>query len=432
MKFDKRFVFVASLVLGLGMGLTACSDDDDSDSSKECTVNADCKDKAKPVCSADGKCIAKADEGDKKDDGAECKAADECKSGKCEDGKCAAASTGGCKKHADCTDAATPVCNVAGVCVAEKGAACPEDGKCGENEHCDRINSVCVPNKIKLETCGNKTRDDGEFCDKDASGSAIFADDAAATCENYLKADGKDPSLYEYATDGKPGCSSDCNSYAKGNCDAKLKTCGDGNVTGDEKCDVVDGKTVVSDGKGGTREATCEDQSSQKFAAGTYTGTPVCNDSCTGLNEGSCTVNSGGGDTPGEEVNGIKSCKVTKLEPSEDGKNIVATATVSAVEGATLKGAIVCGSAETYGLSISNAKDYLFDVAEDGTMNPERSDLAVGTYKCVVVVQDMNQKDKLDTNTAAICSDSGVVSSGKTLGGTKMTGVSAATEIVLK
>lgn len=59
MKLDKRFILAASLVLGLGLGFQACSDDDDSsdEAKTECKVNTDCKDKAKPVCTA-GKCVA--------------------------------------------------------------------------------------------------------------------------------------------------------------------------------------------------------------------------------------------------------------------------------------------------------------------------------------------------------------------------------------
>lgn len=54
-----KILFAVALA-AMSFSVAACSDDNDNSSAKECTTNADCKsDASKPVCSKEGKCVAK-------------------------------------------------------------------------------------------------------------------------------------------------------------------------------------------------------------------------------------------------------------------------------------------------------------------------------------------------------------------------------------
>ena len=60
---DIRILFAVALAT-MSFSVTACSDDDGGDkgnpaTQKECTADKDCKDASKPVCSKEGKCVAK-------------------------------------------------------------------------------------------------------------------------------------------------------------------------------------------------------------------------------------------------------------------------------------------------------------------------------------------------------------------------------------
>ena len=60
---DIKILFAVALA-AMSFSVTACSDDDGGDkgnpaTQKECTADKDCKDASKPVCSKEGKCVAK-------------------------------------------------------------------------------------------------------------------------------------------------------------------------------------------------------------------------------------------------------------------------------------------------------------------------------------------------------------------------------------
>lgn len=64
---DIKILFAVALA-AMSFSVTACSDDDGGDkgnpaTQKECTADKDCKDASKPVCSKEGKCVAKSSSG---------------------------------------------------------------------------------------------------------------------------------------------------------------------------------------------------------------------------------------------------------------------------------------------------------------------------------------------------------------------------------
>ena len=232
MKLDKRFILAASLVLGLGLGFQACSDDDDSsdEAKTECKVNTDCKDKAKPVCTA-GKCVAETptDTNACKDktEGADCGEGKTCQKGTDDKLECKAKTTGGdttkeCYKSINCsTD--KPICSE-GKCIAAADAkACTKTEECGADQFCK--DGKCE-DKAKPATCRNKALDDKEICDIDKSGNAIFATGKEITCQQFFD---MNPDNYPAGTvakdGGKPGCSDDCLAYKKGTCEVANSTC---------------------------------------------------------------------------------------------------------------------------------------------------------------------------------------------------------------
>lgn len=290
MKLDKRFILAASLVLGLGLGFQACSDDDDSsdEAKTECKVNTDCKDKAKPVCTA-GKCVAETptDTNACKDktEGADCGEGKTCQKGADDKLECKAKTTGGdttkeCYKSINCsTD--KPICSE-GKCIAAADAkACTKTEECGADQFCK--DGKCE-DKAKPATCRNKALDDKEICDIDKSGNAIFATGKEITCQQFFD---MNPDNYPAGTvakdGGKPGCSDDCLAYKKGTCEVANSTCKDGNWDEGEKCEIIDNKTMVKDGEN-IREATCNDY---KKDSG-MTGMPGCSKDCKGFSKGTC------------------------------------------------------------------------------------------------------------------------------------------------
>lgn len=441
MKLDKRFILAASLVLGLGLGFQACSDDDDSsdEAKTECKVNTDCKDKAKPVCTA-GKCVAETptDTNACKDktEGADCGEGKTCQKGADDKLECKAKTTGGdttkeCYKSINCsTD--KPICSE-GKCIAAADAkACTKTEECGADQFCK--DGKCE-DKAKPATCRNKALDDKEICDIDKSGNAIFATGKEITCQQFFD---MNPDNYPAGTvakdGGKPGCSDDCLAYKKGTCEVANSTCKDGNWDEGEKCEIIDNKTMVKDGEN-IREATCNDY---KKDSG-MTGMPGCSKDCKGFSKGTCGEE--GGDQPAPTaINGIKSCKVNELSfvtADGDNKNKIMGKVTVVTENAetTVKGAVLCEKADAdtkYGSMISAGKDLVADAVEGVVTSYTKAYTAAdnGAYKCVVVVQDASVEG-LKTEKAVICSDTGAIVDGSKQGGTKVADIPNAKDITV-
>lgn len=441
MKLDKRFILAASLVLGLGLGFQACSDDDDSsdEAKTECKVNTDCKDKAKPVCTA-GKCVAETPTDtnackDKKE-GADCGEGKTCQKGADDKLECKAKTTGGdttkeCYKSINCsTD--KPICSE-GKCIAAADAkACTKTEECGADQFCK--DGKCE-DKAKPATCRNKALDDKEICDIDKSGNAIFATGKEITCQQFFD---MNPDNYPAGTvakdGGKPGCSDDCLAYKKGTCEVANSTCKDGNWDEGEKCEIIDNKTMVKDGEN-IREATCNDY---KKDSG-MTGMPGCSKDCKGFSKGTCGEE--GGDQPAPTaINGIKSCKVDKLSfvtADGDNKNKIMGKVTVVTENAetTVKGAVLCEKADAdtkYGSMISAGKDLVADAVDGVVTSYTKAYTAAdnGAYKCVVVVQDASVEG-LKTEKAVICSDTGAIVDGSKQGATKVADIPNAKDITI-
>ena len=441
MKLDKRFILAASLVLGLGLGFQACSDDDDSsdEAKTECKVNTDCKDKAKPVCTA-GKCVAETPTDtnackDKKE-GADCGEGKTCQKGTDDKLECKAKTTGGdttkeCYKSINCsTD--KPICSE-GKCIAAADAkACTKTEECGADQFCK--DGKCE-DKAKPATCRNKALDDKEICDIDKSGNAIFATGKEITCQQFFD---MNPDNYPAGTvakdGGKPGCSDDCLAYKKGTCEVANSTCQDGNWDEGEKCEIIDNKTMVKDGEN-IREATCNDY---KKDSG-MTGMPGCSKDCKGFSKGTCGEE--GGDQPAPTaINGIKSCKVNELSfvtADGDNKNKIMGKVTVVTENAetTVKGAVLCEKADAntkYGSMISAGTDLVADAVEGVVTSYTKAYTAAdnGAYKCVVVVQDASVEG-LKTEKAVICSDTGAIVDGNKQGGTKVADIPNAKDITI-
>ena len=441
MKLDKRFILAASLVLGLGLGFQACSDDDDSsdEAKTECKVNTDCKDKAKPVCTA-GKCVAETptDTNACKDktEGADCGEGKTCQKGTDDKLECKAKTTGGdttkeCYKSINCsTD--KPICSE-GKCIAAADAkACTKTEECGADQFCK--DGKCE-DKAKPATCRNKALDDKEICDIDKSGNAIFATGKEITCQQFFD---MNPDNYPAGTvakdGGKPGCSDDCLAYKKGTCEVANSTCKDGNWDEGEKCEIIDNKTMVKDGEN-IREATCNDY---KKDSG-MTGMPGCSKDCKGFSKGTCGEE--GGDQPAPTaINGIKSCKVVELSfvtADGDNKNKIMGKVTVVTENAetTVKGAVLCEKADAdtkYGSMISAGTDLVADAVEGVVTSYTKAYTAAdnGAYKCVVVVQDASVEG-LKTEKAVICSDTGAIVDGSKQGGTKVADIPNAKDITI-
>ena len=441
MKLDKRFILAASLVLGLGLGFQACSDDDDSsdEAKTDCKVNTDCKDKAKPVCTA-GKCVAETptDTNACKDktEGADCGEGKTCQKGADDKLECKAKTTGGdttkeCYKSINCsTD--KPICSE-GKCIAAADAkACTKTEECGADQFCK--DGKCE-DKAKPATCRNKALDDKEICDIDKSGNAIFATGKEITCQQFFD---MNPDNYPAGTvakdGGKPGCSDDCLAYKKGTCEVANSTCKDGNWDEGEKCEIIDNKTMVKDGEN-IREATCNDY---KKDSG-MTGMPGCSKDCKGFSKGTCGEE--GGDQPAPTaINGIKSCKVDELSfvtADGDNKNKIMGKVTVVTENAetTVKGAVLCEKADAdtkYGSMISAGKDLVADAVDGVVTSYTKAYTAAdnGAYKCVVVVQDASVEG-LKTEKAVICSDTGAIVDGSKQGGTKVADIPNAKDITI-
>ena len=441
MKLDKRFLLAASLVLGLGLGFQACSDDDDSsdEAKTECKVNTDCKDKAKPVCTA-GKCVAETPTDtnackDKKE-GADCGEGKTCQKGADDKLECKAKTTGGdttkeCYKSINCsTD--KPICSE-GKCIAAADAkACTKTEECGADQFCK--DGKCE-DKAKPATCRNKVLDDKEICDIDKSGNAIFATGKEITCQQFFDMNPDNYTVGTVAKDGgKPGCSDDCLAYKKGTCEVANSTCKDGNWDEGEKCEIIDNKTMVKDGEN-IREATCNDY---KKDSG-MTGMPGCSKDCKGFSKGTCGEE--GGDQPAPTaINGIKSCKVDELSfvtADGDNKNKIMGKVTVVTENAetTVKGAVLCEKADAdtkYGSMISAGKDLVADAVDGVVTSYTKAYTAAdnGAYKCVVVVQDASVEG-LKTEKAVICSDTGAIVDGSNKGGTKVADIPNAKDITV-
>ena len=118
----------------------------------ECTTNADCKDASKPVCSAQGVCVAAEQKPE-------------------------------CTTNADCKDASKPVCSAQGVCVADETPTDPVDPckgvTCTEGT-CDR--GVCVTDAMKNVKEGEEC--DGSFVDFCLGDSMVFCSQDGVAIES--------------------------------------------------------------------------------------------------------------------------------------------------------------------------------------------------------------------------------------------------------
>ena len=151
----------------------------------------------------------------------------------------------------------------------------------------------CTP-EVK---CGNGKLDAGEACD----GNIILN----ATCDSVV---GK-------GSTGTPACSSDCTQIVRGTC-TDQPPCGNGKIDAGEACDKA----------GNLNGQTCE-----KLIGHGSTGLPVCNDTCTGFGQGTCTP----------EVK----CGNGKLDSGEacDG-TLLGSATCASVVGKGSTGSLSCDS----------------------------------------------------------------------------------------
>lgn len=420
MKLDKRFILAASLVMGIGLGVSACGGDDGDDdelkaNGEVCSAASECK---SGNC-AEGKCAEKTTEptcnktcGENahvttacececnvgfKLDGEACVVDEENKCEKTEadcnadtetwnkaECKCDPKQADGCTKSADdcnedqvwnedeCKCDPKNVCNLA--CAGENQEADTEACKCkcksgfyDENKGEDGKEVSCKPVQEKPETCGNKAWDEGEVCDIDENGTAVFKAGEEKSCDDWA-AENNLTSKYE----GAPGCNVTCQALAQGSC--KSDSCGNGSVDGDEKCETIDGKAYVSDGKGGKREATCADWEGGNE---NMTGAPTCNNKCSGIGKGSCS--------------GVDTCKA---EVAYDEASHKATATVTA-SNSDAKTAIVCAS-KTAGLeALVNNKD----LAEGKEFDTSKLTDA-GDYVCYVIYMG---------DTRSLCSKDGTI-----------------------
>lgn len=439
MKLDKRFILASALVLGLGLGFQACSSDDDDDNTS-CTTNADCKDTAKPVCTA-GQCVAQTDKCDGKKAGDACDTGKTCQADDAGTLSCKETSSEGgdreCYISSQCAE--DKLC-AGGKCIAQSAAtACAKTEDCGSDMRCD--NGYCTDKTVKPSTCGNATLDALELCEAKSASSniAILPEGTTDGCMLYAKEHVNDEQFGGDITnvtvvEGEVGCATNCLGYAQGTCKYSIdeSVCGDGKISGTEKCETKDGIAIVKDESGTERAATCTDQNETKFAEGgentSWWGAPKCNEKCNGMAEGSCTTTK-----PADEVNGIKSCTVTSLakvtEGDDAGKIKGVVTVVAASESADVKGVVMCADdTKTFGALIGASKDIVV-AAENGVVTstvaaPE----GATSYRCIVVVQDYARKESFSFSDAVVCSEDGTVTK-ITDGGLKLSQIDASKEI---
>lgn len=418
MKLDKRFILASALVLGLGLGFQACSSDDDDDNTS-CTTNADCKDTAKPVCTA-GQCVAQTDKCDGKKAGDACDTGKTCQADDAGTLSCKETSSEGgdreCYISSQCAEG--KLC-AGGKCIAQSAAAaCEKTEDCGSDMRCD--NGYCTDKTVKPSTCGNGTLDALELCEAKSASSniAILPEGTTDGCMLYAKEHVNDEQFGGDITnvkvvEGEVGCATNCLGYAQGTCKYSVNNskCGDGEISETEKCETKDGNAIVKDASGTVRAATCTDQNKTKFAEGgantSWWGAPKCNEKCSGMAEGSCT-------TTKPENNGIKSCTVTSLAKVTDGEDagkIKGVVTVVAEsESADVKGVVICADdskkvGEMIGASKNNVVAAVDGIVTSIVAVPE----GATSYHCAVVVQDFASQEELKTANAVACSEAGTV-----------------------
>ncbi len=422
MKSDKRFILASALVLSMGLGFWACSSDDDDDNS--CTTNADCKDSAKPVCTA-GQCVAQTDKCDGKKAGDACDTGKTCQADDAGKLSCKETSSSGdereCYSSLQCAEG--KLC-AEGKCIAQSAAkSCEKTEDCGSDMRCS--GGYCVDN-IKPPTCGNGTLDALEVCDaKSASTNiALLPEGTTDGCILYAKEHiddeqfGGDISNVKVLS-GEVGCATNCLGYSQGTCKYSIagSDCGDGMISATEKCDTKDGKAIIKNAAGEEVEATCTDQNNTKFAEGglgqSWWGAPKCNDRCNGMSEGTCTTDKSA--DPAAPVNGIKSCKVTSLEKVTEGddagkiKGVVEV--VAESDTAEVKGVVICADDDQkVGAMISASKNDVVAAAE-GVVTSVVAAPEATSYHCAVVVQDFALQADFKTDKAVACSEDGTVAS---------------------
>ncbi|MBQ9395533.1 MAG: hypothetical protein IJU23_08445 [Proteobacteria bacterium] len=235
MKFDKRFVLGAALILGLGMNLTACGDDDKKeDEDNTCKVT-------KESCEEQNKDFDK--------DKCECKAkeqSDDCGNGKLDEGEVCdkvdnevkfAEGKGTCQLwYEENSDTETsPLVND-----PEAVPGCASSCKAHSKGTCKTEAAVL---------CGNGKIDDGEVCDIGMDGQAKTEDDVVTgkTCKDY-------DAEVSWKEGGIPSCAKDCKNFGKGTCVEEGATTG-----GVSKCTAK--ATYNAENKKVTAEVTVDSES---------------------------------------------------------------------------------------------------------------------------------------------------------------------------
>ena len=428
MKFDKRYIFAASLVLAMGFGIYGCSEDDDKDKggdqtqTTECTgenqVKKDdgtcgCKEGFKPdgdKCVADGgdtpqpkdctgEHMSKGDDGCKCDEGFKMEG-DKCVADQGDDPQPKDCNGEHMIKDSDGQCACEPEYQMKGdQCVKmEFPAECNGEHMIKDGEEC-KCEEGFIFDGEKCDTCGNGVLDADEVCDI-VDGAEKWSD-GNGTCEKWAAENDLTLSDDEQ---GKPGCASNCKAHrqnpktGKGCTSTKNKLCGNGVIDDGEKCDIKDGKIIFAPSITDTSCKATYGKGEGNFVAD---GIPGCNATCDDWAKGTCHAE---GEEPVDNINGIVSCKaeITADNTKATGKATVVTADSNALA----KGKIVCDvESSNIGKALNDSK-VEFAEAASGVITAKDVTTAFesdGTYSCVFYVE-------IKSGEGAVCSKDGTVS----------------------
>ena len=409
MKFDKRYIFAASLVLAMGLGAYGCSDsdsDDDGGTTTECKGDHKVKNGDKCECESGYKldgdnCVEDNSgstdpvkcEGDHKvKNGDKC----ECESGYKLDGDNCVEDDSGSTEPDKC-EGDHKVKN-GDKCECESGYKldgdnCVEDGednnKCGENQYFDEDFGECKDNVPVSANCNDGTVQEDEVCDN--KDNHLLFKEGYGTCNDWAK----ENSMPEGEYTGAPACGNTCTRLKKGTCKLEGDTCGNGVIDTDkgEICDIGananDSKDdLLADG------VTCESAlGSGEWVEG---GKPACPADCKAktYGNGTCVVK-GENDTLG-----ILSCKATITVADQ---KATGSAEVVAKDDKKVTGAIICAPLSSTLDSI--VKNATLDEASVKAGSYDASKADAGKYGCFYVVKAEGQEN------VVFCSADGSVSS---------------------
>ncbi|GEM_PF-5514295 len=406
MKFDKRYIFAASLVLAMGLGAYGCSDsdsDDDGGTTTECKGDHKVKNGDKCECESGYKldgdnCVEDNSgstepikcEGDHKvKNGDKC----ECESGYKLDGDNCVEDDSGSTEPDKC-EGDHKVKN-GDKCECESGYKldgdnCVEDGednnKCGENQYFDEDFGECKDNVPVSANCNDGTVQEDEVCDN--KDNHLLFKEGYGTCNDWAK----ENSMPEGEYTGAPACGNTCTRLKKGTCKLEGDTCGNGVIDTDkgEICDIGananDSKDdLLADG------VTCESAlGSGEWVEG---GKPACPADCKAktYGNGTCVIK-GENDT-----HGILSCKATITVSDQ---KATGSAEISAKDDKATKGAIVCAlkSAKLDSIVKNATLDDVSKAEFDGSSITD-----AGEYGCFFYVQAEGQ------SSGVFCSADGAV-----------------------